>query len=488
MTTITTDSQVQHYRAYINGEWLDSSTRNRSEVQNPATDEVWATVTITDADDVDMALESSDAAQKKWVELPAIERANHLFAICDRLDAERDHFARLLVLEQGKTLVEAGFEVDDTVRYIKYAAEAARRLEGNIYPSDDPDVQLQIHKVPFGVTLALCGFNYPLALIGRKIGPALVTGNTAIIKSHSATPVTASEFCRVVDEAGLPPGVINMVNGRGAEIGPQMVKSLITKLISLTGSTRAGQEIMRMAADNVAGLVLELGGKAPFIVMEDADLDKAIEAAVVSRYANAGQVCICNEMVMVHEKVADEFAERVVERARKIRVGDPMTDVDMGPTVTRSGLDRIDEIVKKNVAQGADLLLGGKRPEGEYFETGNWYEPTVLANVEPDGASVADELFGPIMPITKVSGYEEALARTNNRIEGLSAYLWTNDYRRMIHATNHMEVGTIFINQPITGQVQGYHTGHKTSGIGGEDGVHGIENYLQKRTIYLNHG
>ncbi len=270
-------------------------------------------------------------------------------------------------------------------------------------------------------------------------------------------------------------------------MGPQLVKSPITKLVSLTGSTRAGQEIMRMAADNVTGLVLELGGKAPFIVLEDADIDRAAEAAVVSRYANAGQVCICNEMVMVAESVADEFTEKVVRRARQIRVGDPMTDVDMGPTVTRSGLDRIDDIVKENVAQGAELLLGGKRPDGEYFEKGNWYEPTVLANVEPDGASVADELFGPIMPITRVSGYEEALARTNDRVEGLSAYLWTNDYRRMIHAVNHMETGTIFINQPITGQVQGYHTGHKTSGIGGEDGVYGIENYLQKRTIYLNH-
>lgn len=486
--TVATETGVKHYGAYINGEWLDPSTRDRSEVQNPATDEVWATVTMTDADDVQMALETSDAAQKLWWDLTAIERADHLFAICDQLESERDHFARLLVLEQGKTLYEAGFEVDDTVRYIKYAAEAARRIEGNIYPSDDPAVQLQIHKVPFGVTLAMCGFNYPLALIGRKIGPALVTGNTAIIKSHSATPVTASEFCRVVDEVGLPKGVINMVNGRGAEIGPQLVTSPITKLISLTGSTRAGQEIMRMAADNVAGLVLELGGKAPFIVLEDADLDKAIEAAVVSRYGNAGQVCICNEMVMVDEKIADEFAARVVERAKQIRVGDPMTDVDMGPTVTRSGLDRIKEAVKENVEQGADLLLGGKVPEGEYFEQGNWYEPTVLHNVKPDGATVADELFGPVMPITKISGYDEALALTNARSEGLSAYLWTSDYKRMIHATNHMETGTIFINQPITGQVQGYHTGHKTSGMGGEDGVHGIENYLQKRTIYLNHG
>ena len=486
--TVEAATGVKHYPAYINGEWLESASRGRVEVQNPATDEVWATVTVTDSDDVQMALETSDAAQKKWWDLPAIERADYLFAICEKLEGERDHFARLLVLEQGKTLVEAGFEVDDTVRYIKYAAEHARRIQGDIFPSDDPEVHISIHRVPFGVTLAMCGFNYPLALIGRKIGPALVTGNTAIIKSHSATPVTASEFCRVCDEVGLPPGVINMVNGKGSVIGPQLVGSPITKLISLTGSTGAGRQIMRMAADNIAGLVLELGGKAPFIVLKDADMDKVVEAAVVSRYANAGQVCICNEMVMVDESIADEFAERVVERTRKIRVGDPMTDVDMGPTVTRSGLDRVIDAVNQNVEQGADLLLGGKVPEGEYFQNGNWFEPTILYDVKSDGATVADELFGPVMPITKISGYEEALALTNAREEGLSAYLWTNDYRTMIHAINHLETGTIFINQPITGQIQGFHTGHKTSGLGGEDGVHGIEQYLQKKTIYLNHG
>lgn len=488
MTQLSTGGQVAHYPAYINGRWLDSRSRDRIPVENPATGEIVATVTATTPDDVQEALETSRVAQLAWQDLPAVRRGAYIHDIARRIADRRDHFARLLVMEQGKTFREAGFEVDDTVAYLTYAAEAARRIEGQIFPADDAGVQLSIHKVPFGVTVGLCAFNYPLALIGRKVGPALVTGNTMIIKPHEATPVTASEFCRVVDEAGLPPGVINMVTGTGAGVGTALVTSPVTQLISVTGSIRAGREIYRAAAENITTLSLELGGKAPFIVLEDADLDRAAEAAVVSRYANAGQVCTCNELVMVHEKVAEEFSAKVVSLARAIRVGNPMTDVDMGPTVTAQGLSRIEEIVKGTLAGGAELALGGRRPEGAAFEKGNWYEPTVLLNVGHDEPAVTEEIFGPVMPITTISGYDEALVRTNSRSEGLTAYLWTADYRRFTHAIGHLQVGTIFVNQPITGYVQGYHSGHKLSGLGGEDGVHGVEGYLQKRTVYLNHG
>jgi len=475
---------TKHYRCFIDNEWVDSS--KTIEVENPATGEVFATVPALTTADAQRALESSKAAQQKWQALPAYDRAKFLFAIVDGLAKERDHFARLLVMEQGKTLAEAYGEFDDTLRYISYAAEAARRLEGQIFPSDAPNEQLWIQKVPFGVTVGLCAYNYPLALIGRKIGPALVTGNTMVLKPHDATPVTASEFCRVVQEAGLPKGVINMVTGSVQEVGVPLVESPITRLVTVTGSIPAGRAIYKSAAQNITALSLELGGKAPFIVLDDANIDKAVEAAVVARYANCGQVCICNEMTLVHEKIADEFTEKVLERVKKIRVGNPMEDVDMGPSTTAVGLERIDNIVKETVKQGAELALGGKRPEGKQFEKGNWYEPTVLLNVTRDMAAVRDEIFGPVMPILKISGYEEALELTNARMEGLSAYLWTKDYTKFMHAVGNMEVGTIFINKGICGYIQGYHTGHKLSGLGGEDGIYGIEGYLQKRTIYLS--
>ena len=482
--TTTQNSKPTFYPAYINGEWVDSA--NRIPVENPATGEVWAEVPACSAADVQRALETSNSAQAAWQELPPVERAGYLYRLTDRLQEQKEHFAKLLVMEQGKTLNEARFEVDDTIRYMTYAAEAARRLEGQIFPSDLPNEQLMIFKVPYGVTVGLCAFNYPLALIGRKLGPALVTGNTMVLKPHEATPVTASEFCRLVEEAGLPRGVVNMVTGTGAEVGTALVSSPVTRLVSVTGSIRAGQAICAGAAENVTALSLELGGKAPFIVLEDADIDKAVDAAVVARFANCGQVCICNEAVLVHEKVADEFTEKLLAKVKEIRVGDPMQNIGMGPGTTAGGIARVDELVQRSLKDGATLACGGRRPDGPEFEQGNWYEPTVLLNATRDTAAVKEEIFGPVLPIVKIGSYEEALEIANAREDGLSAYLWTKDYTRFMHAVGHLQVGTIFVNKGIVGYIQGYHSGHKRSGLGGEDGIYGIEGYLQKRTIYLS--
>lgn len=479
---------VTHYPCYINGEWLKSSTRELIEVEDPSNNEVFATVTACNIEDVQYALESSEKAQLSWGLLPAQTRANYIYAIADRLKLEREHFAKLLVMEQGKTLPEALGEVDDTVRYLTYSAEAGRRIQGAVFPSENPNERLTIYKVPYGVTVALCAFNYPLALIGRKLGPALVTGNSIVLKPHELTPVTASEFCRLVHDAGVPKGIVNMVSTKSAKAASLLVESPITKLISLTGSTNAGRAMYLAAAENITGMILELGGKAPFIVCHDADIDKAVEAAAISRYANCGQVCICNEMVMVDERVADEFTEKLVKRVKEIKVGNPFdSNIQMGPNVSKLGLERVDSLVKENIAEGAELVLGGSRPEGKEFEKGNWYAPTILTNVKNGQATTKNELFAPVLPIMKVSGFEEAMAMNNAREEGLSAYLYTNDYRIHEKAIDSLQVGTIFINRGIVGYIQGYHSGHKTSGLGGEDGIYGIEEYLQKRTIYIDY-
>ncbi|WP_282039204.1 aldehyde dehydrogenase family protein [Saccharicrinis aurantiacus] len=479
--------EIKNYDCYINGEWIKKSSGEKIEVENPANGEVFASMYVSDESEAQLALESAEKAQFAWQMLPANERAKYLYAITDRLGKEKEHFAKLLVMEQGKTLAEAYGEVDDTIRYINYSAEAGRRIQGSIFPSDNPNEQLSIHKVPYGVTVGLMAFNYPLALIGRKIGPALITGNTMVIKPSELTPITASEFCRLVHDAGLPKGVISMVVGYGPSLGKFLVENPITRLISMTGSTRAGQAIYKSASTNVAGLVLELGGKAPFIVLEDANIDKAVEAAVISRYANCGQVCICNEMVFVDDKIADEFTDKLLKRVQQIRVGNPMTAVDMGPNVSPVGLKRINEIVQQNIAAGAELALGGKRPEGAEFEKGNWYEPTVLLNVKEDHASIQEEMFGPVLPIVKINGYEEAKALLNKRDDSLSAYLYTQNHNIMMRSIQEFQIGTIFMNKHIVGYIQGYHSGHKKSGFGGEDGVYGIEEYLQKRTIYMDY-
>lgn len=475
------------YPCYINGEWVNASNGETFTIENPANEKVWATMPDCTDQDAERALQSSRQAQIAWSELPAIQRAGYLMDIVEALKGKRDHFAQLLVIEQGKTLAEAYGEFDDTLNYLTYSAQAARRIEGNIYPSDNPNEQLWIQKVPYGVTLGLCAYNYPLALIGRKVGPALVTGNTIVLKPHEATPVTASEFCKIVEEAGVPNGVINMVTGTGIGLSSYLVQNPITRLVSLTGSTRAGQEIYKSSAENVSGLVLELGGKASFVVLKDADIDAAAEAAVTSRYANCGQVCICNELVLVEEEVAEEFTQKVLERVKQITVGNPMTDVNMGPSVTGGGIARINSMVQQSVEQGATLALGGKRPQGAEFAKGHWYEPTVLTGVTREMRVAKEELFGPVMPIISVSNYEEALDICNDREDGLSSYIFTQDIKKIMHAVQHMQVGTVFVNKQIVGYVQGYHSGHKRSGTGGEDGVYGIENYLQKRAVYFNY-
>ena len=478
---------VNHYPCYIDGQWVNSSNSATFDVLNPSNEEVWATVPDCTEEDVNQALLSSKNAQLSWQMLPAIERAKYIMKIVEGLKPKREHFARLLVLEQGKTLPEAFTEFDDTLNYLTYSAEAARRIQGEIFPSENTDEQLMITKVPYGVCLGLCAYNYPLALIGRKVGPALVTGNTMVLKAHEATPVTASEFCKVVDEVGVPPGVINLVSGAGNSVSSQLVSHPLTRLISLTGSTRAGQAIYKAASDNVAGLVLELGGKAAFIVLKDADIDKAAEAAVVSRYANCGQVCICNELVLVHEDVAEEFTKKVLEKVREITFGDPMSGVNMGPSVTSQGIDRVETMVNLSVDMGASVAIGGKRPQGAGFEKGYWFEPTVLTDVTREMPVAKEEMFAPVMPIIRVKDYEEALDITNDREDGLSSYLYTQDIPTIMDALKRMEVGTVFVNTQIVGYVQGYHSGHKRSGTGGEDGIHGIENYLQKRTVYWNY-
>lgn len=478
----------EYYRLYIDGQWVDSSSGKLIEVQNPANEEIIGRVSDAAAADVQKALESSEKAQLKWQRLPAGKRAAYLVKLVEKVKEKRDFLARLLVLEQGKTYGEALGEVDDTMAYMMYAAESANKIKGDILPSNREGEMLQIRKVPFGVTVGLCAWNYPLALLGRKLGPALVTGNTMIIKPHELTPIASAEFFNLIHEAGFPPGVANFVTGTGAEVGQLLVSSPITKLVTVTGSVRAGQQIYKAASDNITALSLELGGKAPFIVLEDADIDKAAEAAVSARFANCGQVCVCSEMVLVHEKVADEFTAKLLEHMKSIKVGDPFDpSVTMGPKANGNDLIKIDDIVQETVAQGASIAWGGKRPSGGIFDKGYWYEPTILVDVKPDMAAAQKEIFGPVLPIVRISSFEEAIDIVNASELGLSAYLFTNDLKKMMHGTEVLQVGTVFLNQGMSGCMQGYHSGHKLSGLGGEDGEYGLEGYLQKRTIYMNY-
>jgi lactaldehyde dehydrogenase / glycolaldehyde dehydrogenase len=480
-------SGVEQYRMYINGEWVESASGNVIEVENPTTEEIFATVPAGNAEDGQRALESSRDAQPAWAALPAVERGNLLMNVADKIAENREHLARLLSMEQGKNYALALGEVDATVDYINFPAQGARRMEGDIYPSDLADEHIWIHKVPYGVTVGLAAWNFPLALAGRKFGPSLVAGNTMVVKPPSITPVAVVEMAQLAHDAGLPPGVLNVVTGGGGSIGTELVSNPITRLVTMTGSVGTGQQLYRLAADNITEIRLELGGKAPFIVMDDADIDKTVEAALVSRFLNCGQVCTCNERMYVHDAVYDEFMEKFIAGASKITIGDPLEDsTDMGPKVCREELESIEAMVQGAVDEGCTVALGGKRPEGTQYEKGHWYEPTVLTNATNQMKIMQEEIFGPIVPVARIGSFDEALKLANDSDFGLAAYIFTNNMRNIQRLVRELDFGEIYVNRPIGEQRQGFHNGYKLSGTGGEDGKYGMENYLQKKTFYTN--
>ena len=479
--------QIPDYQMLIDGEWRPALAGGRILVENPANENPIATIPEGQAADAEAALAAAAAAQPAWAATPPIERAAYLHDLADAILRETEPLARCLTQEQGKPLHEARGEVGAAANFIRYAAEAARRLQGDIFPSDSPKEQLWIQRVPYGVVAAMIAWNFPLALIGRKCGPALVTGNTLVLLSHCDTPLTVLEFGKLVQEVGLPPGVINLVTGRGREIGEALVRNPRTDMVTLTGSVRAGREVYAAAADNITTIRLELGGKAPFIILEDADISQAAEAAVTTRFANCGQVCTCNERMYVHADIYEDFMDEFVGRVEALRVGDPLTDVHLGPKVNRPEVEKLERLVNGALAGGAKVVTGGRRLREGAFERGHWYEPTVMTHTQPDMAIMREEIFGPIVPVVRVRDFEEALALANDSDYGLSAYLYTSDMRRLMRAVDELHFGEIYVNRGIGELVQGFHHGYRRSGLGGEDGIYGIEGYLQKKTLYVNY-
>lgn len=483
-----TRNGIDHYRMYIDGEWVAAESGAKIEVDNPTTEEVIATVQEGGAVEAQKTLESARAAQPAWAAMPAVERGNILAKFAAKISENRDRLARLLAQEQGKVLPLAYGEVDVSADFINFPASAARRLEGDIFPSDNPDEHIWIHKVPYGVTVGILAWNFPLALACRKIGPALTAGNVMVVKPPPLTPLTVLELGKLATEAGIPKGVLNIVTGQGAEMGAALVKNPITRLVTMTGSTRTGQEIFRACADNLAAVRLELGGKAPFIVLEDGDVDKAVAAAMVARYLNNGQVCTCSERFYIHDAVYDEFVQKFVAASAKLKLGDPLKKgTDIGPKVSRIELEKLEGMVQRAVEAGCQVALQGGRPKGKKFAKGYWFKPMILTEATNDMEIMRNEVFGVVSPIMRISSYEEALQLANDSEYGLSAYLFTKDMRKIQRAVGELHCGEIYINRTMGEQRQGFHNGFRKSGTGGEDGKYGLENYLEKKTFYVNY-
>ncbi|GAB1623148.1 aldehyde dehydrogenase [Agarivorans albus] len=478
---------MKNYQMYINGSWLDAKSGARAEVLNPSTEEVIATVANGDETDAELAMSAAVAAQKQWRKLPARKRAEKLYELVAEIKANRDFLAELLVQEQGKLLKVARMEVDVTCSFIEYACEWARHIEGDIVESDNPDEHIWIHKVPRGVVVAITAWNFPLALAGRKIGPALVAGNAIIVKPTTETPLATLELAKLADKVGLPKGLLNVVTGPGRSLGDALVRHPKTAMVSMTGSTPAGQAIVRAASDNLAHVQLELGGKAPFIVLDDANIDAAVDAALNSKFDNCGQVCTCNERLYVHEAIYTEFMDKLLAKVKAIKVGDPMNeDSDMGPKVSAKELANMEAMVAKAIEEGATLVTGGKRLSGKEFEKGYWFEPTVFTDVTQEMSLVHEEIFGPILPVVKFTEFDEVINYANDSEYGLSAMIFTDRIKLVMDLVNDLECGEIYVNRGHGEQHQGFHNGYKLSGSGGEDGKYGFEQYLEKKTFYVD--
>ncbi|WP_096085010.1 aldehyde dehydrogenase [Agaribacterium haliotis] len=471
---------------FIGGEYVASKVDGTIDILSPSTGEKIGSIPKGCADDANHVLEVADAAQRKWAKMTARQRQGILRNFANKIRENKDILAPMLVAEQGKLISVAEMEVDVTATFIDYAADWALTIEGDILPSDNENEKIYIHKVPRGVVVGITAWNFPLALAGRKIGPALVTGNSIVLKPTQETPLATTELGRIANEAGIPAGVLNVINGSGSVVGQALCESPVTKFITMTGSTVAGKMIYKTSAEYMTPVMLELGGKAPMVVMNDADLDQAVDAALWGRFANCGQVCTCVERLYVQEGIYDEFMAKFLPAVEGLKVGDPMDrDTQMGPKCNQREIENIDHIVQESIKQGATVATGAKLAKVDGMEGGCWYEPTVLVDVKQDNIAVHEETFGPVLPIVKVKDVDEAIANCNDSIYGLSAYVFSKNFYDINRFIEELEVGEVYVNRGMGEQHQGFHNGWKQSGFGGEDGKFGLEQYLEKKTVYL---
>lgn len=474
---------MKELKMFIDGKFEENVSGKWIQVLNPSTEEVISWMPDGTVEDARRAINAAEQAQPGWEKLPAVQRAAYLTQIAAGIRRREQELTDIIVREGGKTQQLARVEVLFTADYMDYMAGWARRYEGEIIPSDRPKETIMLFKKPIGVTTGILPWNSPFFLIARKMAPALVTGNTIVIKPSQLTPENAYVFAQIVEEVGLPAGVFNVVNGRGSVIGHELAANPKVGMVSLTGSVSAGQQTMLAAAPNITKVSLELGGKAPAIVMADADIDLAVRAIIASRVINTGQVCNCAERVYVDRRIKDVFIDKLLAGMKQVKAGDPSlyTDVDMGPLIDASALDSIEKKVEKAIQQGAKLLCGGHR----IGDKGYFYAPTLLDEATQTMDIVREETFGPVLPVVAYSEVDEAISWANDCEYGLTSSVYTQNLDQAFRMMRSLKFGETYINRENFEAMQGFHAGWRKSGIGGADGKHGLEEYLQTHVVYL---
>ena len=476
---------MEKYLMIINGEKVDSSNGEYIDIINPATEEVFAQVPKATAKDVDKAAQAAYCAFKDWSQTPLDERRKLLYKAAEIVEKRAENIGKALTQEQGKPLKQAADELRNAALVLRYFAEEIFRVYGEIIPLPQKNYESIVIWQPVGVVAAITPWNYPVQLLSWKVGAALAAGCTLVAKPPNYTPISPIMFIECLIDAGVPKGVVNIVTGPGKTVGEALVTHPLIRKVSFTGSTEVGKHIMKLCADGLKRLTLELGGQTPMIVFADADLDKAVKGAVRRSFRNMGQICNAINRIYVEGKIFDEFTERFVEETKKLRIGNPLEepDVDLGPMCNRETLDKVIEHVEDAVKKGGKILCGGKRPEGEKFKRGYWYEPTIIVNVNHDMLIMKEETFGPAKPVMPFELIDQVIKWANSTRYGLAAYVYTNDINTARKVALRLESGNIGINNVDVATIEAPYPGWKESGLGCDLGREGLKHYLEVKHI-----
>ena len=482
---------IRHYSMLIGGDWVDAD--ERFEIRSPATEELVASVAKGGREHADRAVLAARAAHAdgRWRRTPPPQRAAVLDAIADRLTERVNDLAVLEALENGAPVRQAGtFQIGFSIAHLRYFAGQART-----YAFEQPGPLMRVptlaggivRREPVGVCAAIVPWNFPLLLAMWKIGPALAAGNTIVVKPDERTPLTLLEFARIAQECGLPPGVLNVVPGEGPVVGARLASHPDVRNIAFTGSTAVGRDIMRMAAGNIKRLTLELGGKGPNIVLDDADLDLAADGTLFGGLMNQGQACESGTRIIVAATVHDKFVERLIERAATITIGDPLEEAtDLGPVISAEARDRILRHIDSGQKEGATLACGGGVPAGPRFERGFWVEPTIFTDVRNDMTIAREEIFGPVLSVIRAESTDQAIRIANDTEYGLSAGVWSTDSQRALDVAGQFEAGTVWVNDWHMVNAAYPFGGYKQSGLGRELGPHALDEYTEEKFVHVD--
>lgn len=470
------DPKLLRQQAFIQGQWLDANDKKTIDVTNPANNQLLGTVPKMGTDETRGAIEAANKALPAWRALTAKERAVILRRWFDLIMANQDDLATLMTMEQGKPLAEAKGEIAYAASFIEWFAEEGKRIYGDTIPGHQADKRLIVIKQPIGVTAAITPWNFPAAMITRKAGPALAAGCTMVLKPASQTPFSALALAELAQRAGVPDGVFNVVTGSASAVGNELTSNPLVRKLTFTGSTEIGRLLMEQCAKDIKKVSLELGGNAPFIVFDDADLDKAVEGALASKFRNAGQTCVCANRLYVQDGVYDAFAEKLQTAVEKLQLGDGLQQgVTTGPLIDAKAVAKVQEHIEDALSKGARIISGGK----PHTLGGNFFQPTILVNVPPAAKVAKEETFGPLAPLFRFKDEADVIAQANDTEFGLAAYFYARDLSRVFRVGEALEYGIVGINTGIISNEVAPFGGIKASGLGREGSKYGIEDYLE---------